>query len=81
MKRIQMKRALSLCLALALSLTLASCNSTTSSGSSSSSAEDGSAAGGAAALLSMENRPDVPAEIPEGLDIDWNKQYLSLIHI
>ena len=75
MKRIQMKRALSLCLALALSLTLASCNSTTSSGSSSSSAGDGSAAGGAAALLSMENRPDVPAEIPEGLDIDWNKQY------
>ena len=74
MKRTYMKRALSLCLALALSLTLASCNSTTSGGSSSS-AGDGSAADGAAALLSMEERPDIPAEIPEGLDIDWNKQY------
>ena len=76
MKRIQMKRALSLCLALALSLTLASCNSNPSgSGSSASSSGDGSASEGVSALLSMENRPDAPAEIPDGLDIDWNKQY------
>lgn len=76
MKRIQMKRALSLCLALALSLTLASCDSNPSgSGSSASSSGDGSASEGVSALLSMENRPDAPAEIPDGLDIDWNKQY------
>ena len=79
MKRIQMKRALSLCLALALALSLAACNSTpaSSSGSSgsASSSGDSSASQGAAALLSMDKRPDAPAEIPEGLDIDWNKQY------
>ena len=28
-----------------------------------------------AELLSFDVRPDAPAEIPEGLDIDWNHRY------
>lgn len=82
MKKKLMKRLTALTLALAMALTLAACGDTGTGGSASS---GGSTSGGdastsqgggtAAELLGMDSRPDEPAEIPEGLDIDWNHQY------
>lgn len=62
MKR-RIKRALCLCLSLALVLGLAACSGGAASGSKK------------AERLSMDARPDAPSEISEGLDIDWNARY------
>lgn len=72
-----MKRTISLVLALAIVCTLAACGNT-SGGTSGSASGSSSASGSTPASsqrLSMENRPDAPAVIPDGLDIDWNNLY------
>lgn len=57
------KQILCLCLSLILVLSLAACGST------------GTVSSKKAELLSLDARPDVPSEIPDGLDIDWNYRY------
>ena len=56
-----LKQLLCLCLSLILILGLAACS--------------GTAGSKKAERLALSARPDSPGEIPDGLDIDWNKRY------
>ena len=57
------KKLLCFCLSLIMVLGLAACSAA------------GTAGGKKAERLAMSERPDAPSEIPDGLDIDWNKRY------
>ena len=57
------KQLLFLCLSLIMVLGLAACSI------------NGTAGSKKAERLELSARPDAPSEIPDGLDIDWNRRY------